>query len=221
VSASTNCFTRRLTSRSSCDKPPAARSRLTLCKWNPPANLGRSISQHGLPNQVRQWRHGNSFSRRVFVRSRGLLHGKKKDLPQKEGRRSADRHIHSLSAPHIRMLPSGCASGAEARHTLRCCHLKVLRARSPLGAPLAALAAQINATAQPRPRFARNTMRRRYLRLDSRLQRCTSRAGHSAGRSMPRAARERSANPPAGTALAPRSGVPREHVPWMSEVVTM
>jgi hypothetical protein len=29
----------------------------------------------------------------------------------------------------------------------------------------------------------------------------------------PRAARERTANPPAGTAPAPRSGVPREHVP--------
>ncbi len=30
---------------------------------------------------------------------------------------------------------------------------------------------------------------------------------------MPEAARERTANPPAGTAPAPRSGVPREHVP--------
>ena len=83
----------------------------------------------------------------------------------------------------------------------------MLQARSPLGAPLAALATQINAMAQPRPRFARNPIRRRYLRLDSRLQRCTSRAGHSAGRLMPGAARERFARPPAGTALAPLSGL--------------
>jgi hypothetical protein len=99
-----------------------------------------------------------------------------------EGRRSADRRIFKMSAPRSQTLPSESASGAVARHTRRCCHLKVLRARSPLGAPLTALAAQINATAQPRPRFARNRMRRHYLRLESRLQRCTSRAGHSAGR---------------------------------------
>jgi len=34
----------------------------------------------------------------------------------------------------------------------------------------------------------------------------TSRAGHSAGRLMPDAARERIASPPAGTALAPQFG---------------
>ena len=75
---------------------------------------------------------------------------------------------------------------AEARHTPRCCHLKVLRARSPLGAPLAVLAAQINATAQPRPRFARTGGYRCYPHHRSRLQRCTSRTGHNAGRSMPK-----------------------------------
>ena len=36
----------------------------------------------------------------------------------------------------------------------------------------------------------------------------TSQTGRSAGRMMPKAARERSANPSAGTALAPPSGVP-------------
>jgi hypothetical protein len=88
--------------------------------------------------------------------------------------------------------PTG-ASIHYPRHTSRRYRLKMLRARKrPQRGPLAsrrstaALATQINAMAQPRPRFARNRMRRRYLRFESRLQRCTSRAGHSAGRSMPK-----------------------------------
>jgi hypothetical protein len=99
-----------------------------------------------------------------------------KIMRHEKGRRSADRRIQPCP-----------------RHTRRRYRLKVLRRgsdpsgdRSPLGAPTAALATQINAMAQPRPRFTRNTMRRRYLRSESRLQRCTSRAGRSAGRSMPR-----------------------------------
>jgi hypothetical protein len=36
---------------------------------------------------------------------------------------------------------------------------------------------------------------------------------------MPKADRERTANPRAGTALAPCSGVPREHVPSVSEIL--
>jgi hypothetical protein len=47
-----------------------------------------------------------------------------------------------------------------------------------------------------------------------RLQRSTSRAGPSAGGHDARAARVRTANPRAGTALAPCSGVPREHDPY-------
>jgi len=92
-----------------------------------------------------------------------------------EGRRSADRR--TFHWPH---------------HTLRRCRLKVLRMRQrsqrrPLAfrRSTAALAAQINATAQPRPRFARLSGRRRYLRHKPRLQRCTSRAGRYAGGSMP------------------------------------
>jgi len=91
-----------------------------------------------------------------------------------------------MSAPHARVLPLERAAGAVARHPLRRYRLKALRARSPLGAPLAALAAQINATAQPRPRFARTGGCGRYPHHRTRSQRCTSRAGHSAGRSMPK-----------------------------------
>jgi uncharacterized protein YuzE len=49
--------------------------------------------------------------------------------------------------------------------------------------------------AQPRPRFTRNSGQRRYLRHESRLQRCTSRAGHYAGRVDAQAARERGYKP--------------------------
>jgi hypothetical protein len=41
--------------------------------------------------------------------------------------------------------------------------------RSPSGAPLRRLPRRANARTQSRPRFTRNTMRRRYLRLESRL----------------------------------------------------
>jgi hypothetical protein len=41
--------------------------------------------------------------------------------------------------------------------------------RSPVGAPLRRLPRRANAGTQSRPRFTRNTMRRRYLRLESRL----------------------------------------------------
>ena len=124
-------------------------------------------------------------------RTRVMQQTARKFRLQKKGRRSADRRIHPLSAPHIRMLPRERAPGAEARHTLKCCHLKVSRARSPLGAPTAVLAAQINATAQPRPRFARTGGHRRYPHHRTRLQRCTSHTGHSAGRVDAQAARER------------------------------
>jgi hypothetical protein len=75
------------------------------------------------------------------------------------------------------------------------------RGRAPCAGALAsrrstaALATQINAMAQPRPRFARNSGQRRYLRHESRLQRCTSRAGHYAGRVDAQTARERGYKP--------------------------
>ncbi len=50
------------------------------------------------------------------------------------------------------------------------------------------------------------------------VQRCTSRAGRSAGRLMPEAARKRGVNPPAGAALAPPPGLPPEGVLSSSEV---
>ena len=49
------------------------------------------------------------------------------------------------------------------------------------------------------------------------LQRCTSRAGPSAGGHDARAARERVVTPPAGTVLAPPAGLPSRKRPSLSE----
>jgi hypothetical protein len=69
-----------------------------------------------------------------FVRVRVLA--KRFPRTSQQRREAERRQAHpSMSAPHIRALPREHASGAEARHTLGCCHLKVVRARSPLGAP--------------------------------------------------------------------------------------
>src|ERR1700691_6557774 len=123
-----------------------------------------------------------------------------------------------MSAPRSQTLPPENAPGAVARHTFRRYRLKALRARSPLGAPLAVLAAQINATAQPRPRFMRTGGCRRYPHHRTHPQRSTSRTGHSAGRVDAQAAREQFARLPAGTALAPLSGSHLESAPSPSEM---
>jgi hypothetical protein len=116
-------------------------------------------------------------------------------LQTREGGGAPTGAWFKLSAPHSQALPSESAAGAVARHTLRRYRLKALRARSSLGAPRAVLAAQINATAQPRPRFGRTGGCGRYPHHRTLLQRCTSRTGHSAGRSDAQAARERGYKP--------------------------
>ena len=86
---------------------------------------------------------------------------------KEKGRRSAERRMHPVSAP---FLPWG--GGVEAIHRRQACAVGatyLLGDRSPSGAPLRRLPRRANARTQPRPRFTRNTMRRRYLRLESRL----------------------------------------------------
>jgi hypothetical protein len=53
------------------------------------------------------------------------------------------------------------------RQACAVCATYLLGDRSPSGAPLRRLPRRANARTQPRPRFTRNTMRRRYLRLES------------------------------------------------------
>ena len=98
--------------------------------------------------------------------------------PEQRGRRSADRR-----AVHGPCLRTDAAAGLRD---------------SPLASrrSTAALATQINAMAQPRPRFPRLAPRAGVTRRTlSQSQRCTSHAGHSAGRRDAQAARERGYKP--------------------------
>ena len=93
-------------------------------------------------------------------------------------------------------------------------------ARSPSGAPLAALARTFTSWLSSRPGFLGPRVRRALPALA-----CPSpaEAPHAPAvvpeGMMPKAARERSANPRAGAALAPLSGVPSRRRPRMSKVI--
>ena len=95
-------------------------------------------------------------------------HERQGPSPQQiKGRRSAERRMHPVSAPFLLL-----GGGVEAIHRRQACAVcapYLLGDRSPSGAPLRRLPRRANARTQPRPRFTRNTMRRRYLRLESRL----------------------------------------------------
>ncbi len=80
----------------------------------------------------------------------------------KKGGEAPKDACHPLSAP---ILPEGRGCGSDPSQTslrsLR--NLSACGDRSPSGAPLRRLPRRANARTQPRPRFTRNTMRRRYL----------------------------------------------------------
>jgi hypothetical protein len=114
--------------------------------------------------------------------------------------------------------PAGAARATQGG----CCHPLALRARSPLGAPPRLSRRIFRSDVAASGQVSWDVVRRALPRFS-----CPSPA--EAPRApvvvpadmMPEAARERTANPPAGTAPAPRSGVPREHVPHMSEMVCL
>jgi hypothetical protein len=64
------------------------------------------------------------------------------------------------------------------------------------------------------PGFLGRGLHGRYPPSPVPVQGCTSHPGRNAGRHDAQAARERTANPPAGTAPAPPHGLPPEGVPW-------
>jgi hypothetical protein len=129
-----------------------------------------------------------SFSRRVFCSRPSFASRRYESLPPQIKRREAERrqaHPSSVRATHPHVATRTCFGRGSAPHS------QMLPPESAAGAlasrrSTAVLAAQINATAQPRPRFARTGGHRRYPHHRTRLQRCTSRAGHKAGRSMPK-----------------------------------
>ena len=120
--------------------------------------------------------------------------------PMKKGRRSAERRMPSS----VRTIPPG-GEGARKRSIAdkpaQSARLICLRDRSPLGAPLRRLPRRANARTQSRPRFTRNTMRRRYLRLESRLSEAPRASVFVPRGTLPRPPGSGSDEPPpAGTA---------------------
>ena len=97
----------------------------------------------------------HSFSRRI--RARALFDSF--PLGTAEGRRSADRRIQPLSAPHNQMLPPECARARK----------RAQRGALASRRSTADLAAAANAATRPRPRLTRPGGRGRYPRHRSRL----------------------------------------------------
>ena len=126
-----------------------------------------------------------AWSRKACPRTRsggGVRFSDEDHAPRKrEAKRRKTHAIHS--AP---FLPEGrgCGSGPSQTSLRSLRNSSACGDRSPSGAPLRRLPRRANARTQPRPRFTRNTMRRRYLRLESRLSKAPCApvvmpAGHS------------------------------------------
>ena len=127
-----------------------------------------------------------------------------RSCPTNKRKRNAGRRISPSSAPYGR----GSRSAERARlsafhHGSRQRDFRRLRLSFRPGFLGRGKSAR---SLKARPNRGAETLRifsGRYPPLPVPVQRSTSRAGHSAGRLMPEAARERLAKPPAGTALAP------------------
>jgi hypothetical protein len=88
-------------------------------------------------------------------------------------------------------------------------------ARTPVGVPPRLLHRRTNATAQPQAALPGTRLRNgRYPSPPVPVQRASRRPVVLPAGRLPRAARERTANPPAGTAPAPPFGLPPVGVPW-------
>ena len=110
-------------------------------------------------------------------RIRALVTNTKSPAPRRmnKGGEAPKSACHPLSAPLTCVLPrvrgrteEGARKRSIADKLAQSAQL-ILRDRSPSGAPPRRLPRRANARTQSRPRFTRNTMRRRYLRLESRL----------------------------------------------------
>ena len=152
------------------------------------------------------------------IRSRGasaseLCQATLKNAPRNEGRRSADRRIHPLAAPHIQALPPERASGAAATPA-GAARLSALHrgscpgSRTPgLGPGRASRDRPTSTRALPAPSIA--------------LKRSTSRAGRYAGGDDARTARERGYEPRPQEPHSLRFGDRLEKRPFIDSVSEM
>jgi len=139
----------------------------------------------------------------IFVRTRVLPTTASKRTSPKRRRRSAGRRVVKSRATLSDVTIRGCC-GRGARHTLRCRHLKVLSGALAFRRSVAALVAARSYRLGP-GRASRDAESKALPPPCSALKPSTWLAGRNAGGDDARAARERFARPPAGTALAPLS----------------
>ena len=133
-----------------------------------------------------------------------------------------ERGSGSVAAPRFRSAQPGLQKKKEAerRQTLirilriLRCGSRLMKARSSDGVPprLSPKGIIPSQRLSFRPGFLGRGLNGRYPPSPVPVQGCTSHPGRNAGRHDAQAARERTANPPAGTAPAPPFGLPPEGV---------
>jgi hypothetical protein len=173
----------------------------------PPPRFARYASSSGPPPPLRgggkSQRSRNaicvgvlSMARRELRESRFAIHHSPLAFLFPLQRGEAERRQTQNQPPHLRMRRA--LSGA----------------RTPVGVPPRLLHRRTNATAQLQPCFLGRGFDGCYPSSAYPSPARSAQAGHRAGRTVSRAARERTANPPASTAPAPPHGLPPEGVPW-------
>ena len=138
-----------------------------------------------------------------------------------------ERRSGSVAAPGFRFAQPGLRNlkEAERRQTLgirssaSCDAARAFRARTLDGVPprLSPKGIIPSQRLSFRPGFLGRGLHGRYPPSPVPVQGCTSHPGHNAGRHDAQAAREQTANPPAGTALAPMTRCASAPCPSMSE----
>ena len=173
----------------------------------PPPRFARCASSSGPPPPLSRGRKGEAFSQRDPRRS--LIHGE-----------ARIGKFASLSTRHLLFSSLNKRGEAERRQTqnqpprLRA-RRALSRARTPVGVPPRFLHRRTNATAQPQAALSGTRLKDgRYPSPPVPVQRASRRPVIMPAGRLPRAARERTANPPAGTAPTPPHGMPPVGVPW-------
>ncbi len=203
----------------------------------PPPRFARCASSSGPPPPLRgggwckrshsrdaYWRP--SFSARETRIDRAL---EKYDQVNRETGRSKERAgvgpVFRSSIIPVSSAQSKKMKEAERRQTLILilrilrCGSRLMTARSSDGVPprLSPKGIIPSQRLSFRPGFLGRGLHGRYPPSPVPVQGCTSHPGHNAGRHDAQAARERTANPPAGTALAPMTRCASASCPSMSE----
>ena len=168
----------------------------------PPPRFARYASSSGPPPPLRGG--GKSQRSRNAIRV-GVLSMARYEMG-KSASLSTTRHLLFSS-----LKKKGRQNADRRRSNGRACAQRALSgARTPVGVPPRLSPKGIIPSQRLgfRPGFLGRGLHGRYPPSPVPVQGCTSHPGHNAGRHDAQAARERTANPPAGTAPAPPHGLP-------------